>query len=143
MSLPCRKSSLSSPFRRCFLLAATEIFFAFHSFPSTCGGTSLNTLEWSPSAQSLRGWEQMPGEEKCSVLSAPCTSAGAGPCAPRAGQPAPCGATWSSTEQQRGGLAVVQLSSKCFLTRNSSVKFSLLCCTEVIQNYYLQHHPTH
>jgi len=38
---------------------------------------------------------------------------------------------------------VVQISSKCFLTGNSSVKFSLLRCTEVIQNYDLQHLPTH
>lgn len=121
------------------LLAEREIF----AFPSTCGGMFLNTLKWSPSAQSLHGWDHMPGEEKCSALSAPCTSAGAGSCTLRAGQPAPCGATWNSTEQQQGGSALVQLSSKWFLTRNSSVKFSLLCCTEVIQNYDLQNHPTH
>lgn len=120
-----------------FLLAEPEIFFAF---PSTCGGMFLNTLKWRLLAQPLRGWEHMPGGEKGSALSAPCPSAGAGPWV---GQPASRGATWNPTEQQRGSSAGVQLSSKWFLTRNSSVKFSLLCCTEVIQNYDLQHHPTH
>lgn len=143
MSPPYRKSNLSSTFRRCFCWQSQTPSLLFKVFQALWRNISKHPSSKAHQRSHCLAGSAHPIRVMCLASAAACTSAGALPCTPGAGQPAPPGATCTFTELRWGGAAVVQLSSKCFLTGNSSVKFSLLCCAEVIQNYDLQHLPTH